>query len=192
MSKVASLDFPECVAVYNADNMINTSFVNIPNCLELTGDSFSGFTALTSINARRVQKIAGTGNIFCKCTSLEKLRLDNLNYINASAFRYCYNLKKVLFPKLYNMAGGTFNDCSKLESVYLFNSIVVSAINSTFFSRTPIVDSSFLGYYGSIYVPAQLISYYQNDKIWSYFSERFVGMAESEMQHIIDHFDNEE
>ena len=48
--------------------------------------------------------------------------------------------------------------------------------NATAFNNTPIKFSSYLGYYGSIYVPAELVSAYQTASNWSEYADRFVAI----------------
>jgi hypothetical protein len=44
------------------------------------------------------------------------------------------------------------------------------------FNFSPIMDSSYVGYYGSIYVPASLITAYKTSTYWSTISNRLVGV----------------
>ena len=80
----------------------------------------------------------------------------------------------------------TFYNCTNLQSVYLLGSSVCtfnindpqysSKINArTVFNNTPIQNSSYLGYYGSIYVPESLVEEYQNAPGWSALSERITA-----------------
>ena len=63
--------------------------------------------------------------------------------------------------------------------------------NAYVLSNTPMSNSVYLGRFGSIYVPSALLSDYQNDYIWSLFSNRIVGLTDEEIQDVIDHWDDD-
>lgn len=69
-----------------------------------------------------------------------------------------------------------FYSCRKLSSLYLMGSSVVSLGGTNVFTYTPMSVSTYLGYFGSIYVPASLLTAYQAARYWSVYSSRFVGV----------------
>jgi len=65
-----------------------------------------------------------------------------------------------------------------LLSLYILLSSVCVLAKSNAFNSTPIAGytTNTEGVYGSIYVPASLLSDYKAANNWSYFSSRFVGI----------------
>jgi hypothetical protein len=81
------------------------------------------------------------------------------------------------FPACTYIGSNAFKECYNLTSLYLTNSVVCTLNNSNAFSSTPIDGySASTGTYGSIYVPASLLTAYQSATNWTYFSSRFVGI----------------
>jgi hypothetical protein len=52
----------------------------------------------------------------------------------------------------------------------------IPSIANTTFVYTTLSLSSYLGYYGSIYVPASLLASYKTAQYWSQYSSRMVGI----------------
>jgi len=48
--------------------------------------------------------------------------------------------------------------------------------NSNVFSYTPVVDSSYIGTYGSIYVKSSMLDSFKTATNWSLYSNRMVGV----------------
>lgn len=86
------------------------------------------------------------------------------------------NLQKVSFPKCTAIKDNCFYNCASLKSVFLLNSQVCGLQNVDAFRYTPIADSSYLGYFGSIYVPSSLLNAYKTATNWVNYSNRLVGV----------------
>ena len=104
--------------------------------------------------------------------------------INSNAFSAC-GLQAITIAShpsgsVTNIKGGAFYSCTQLESVYLFHSSVCTLAAGAF-SRTPIASSSYLGYFGSIFVRASLLSAYQTATNWAAYSSRIVGLTDAEV-----------
>jgi hypothetical protein len=70
-----------------------------------------------------------------------------------------------------------FKNCIYLKSLYLMGSSLCQLYSSNAFASTPIGGySTYTSTYGSIYVPASLLTSYQTATNWTYFSSRFVGI----------------
>ena len=109
----------------------------------------------------------------------------------------CLSLSKALLENVDRIGLSCFGSCQKLESLYFphhhivnFETDQVIADASSMFYGTPMVNSALTGNYGSIYVPAVLLSAYQNDLDWSPLSDRLVGLTDEQFQNIIDHWDD--
>lgn len=53
---------------------------------------------------------------------------------------------------------------------------LIPSIGTNIFAYTPMSSSSYLGYFGSIYVPASLLASYKTATYWSQYSSRMVGI----------------
>ena len=161
-----------------------------PKLMSITGYCFQS----TKISTFDFTNIASIGqNAFAYCAQLEKININCASIIEMGTFANCVQMSKALLQA--NVVainnGDNFSNCQKLESVYMFAKVPVSTSMSTAFRNCPIASDSYLsGRYGSIYVPASLVSAYQNHSVWSWYRDRFVGMTDEEMQSIIDHWDD--
>lgn len=102
---------------------------------------------------------------------------DRVINIGSYAFAYCSSLTTASFPACTSISAYAFSKCYNLKSLYLTGSSLCNLSNSNAFSSTPIGGySASAGTYGSIYVPASLLTSYQTATNWTYFSSRFVGI----------------
>ena len=141
-------------------------------CSALTAASFP---AATTIGA----------SAFHNCRALTAASFPVCFYVSDYAFRSCTALKTVSFPALRSNSGfswGTFQSCYSLESVYLLGSVVGKATRSDVFASTPLSLSSYLGYFGSIYVRQSLLASWQTATVWTLYSSRFVGLTDAEIE----------
>ena len=67
-----------------------------------------------------------------------------------------------------------FSNCSNLSMFVIGTGYSSVCVLSTYniFENSPIEYSSYLGYYGSIYVPASLVDAYKTATNWTYYSSR--------------------
>ena len=133
-----------------------------------------GCKALTSINFPVCSYIGSEA--FSGCTALSSINLPACKTLMSNVFRNCTALTTISLPACTSINHAVFSGCTSLASLYLLGSSVVklSAVNT--FNSTPIRVSSYLGYYGSIYVPASLLATYQASTEWSLIKSRFVGV----------------
>jgi len=96
--------------------------------------------------------------------------------IGSYAFNGCTSLTSVDFPACTSIGSYAFLNCSSLTSLYLASISVASLTDNNAFYSTPMNDSSYLGYYGSIYVPASLIDSYKSAPNWSVYADRFAAI----------------
>ena len=154
LSNLTTISFPECTSI-GANvfyGCLNLSTVSFPECISIGYGAFSYCRGLTTIS-------------FPKCEQ-----------IGSFAFTNCSNLTIVSFPKCTNIGSQTFWYCINLRKIYLMGSSVVTINNSNAFYSTPISLSSYLGYFGSIYVPTSLLTSYKSALYWSAYSSRIVGI----------------
>lgn len=142
------------------------SSVFLPNCQIFADEAFAVCSALTNITLPECLSI-GYG-VFLEDISLEKASIPKCEYIGPLAFAYCSSLKE-----LYLLSESV---CELVEGSYQQYG------SSTVFYDTPIVNSSFLGYYGSIYVLPSMVDVYKAHSCWSIYSERITAFIDTEEQ----------
>jgi len=119
-------------------------------------------------------------NAFYNCQKLRSAELPAASWVGTSAFANCYSLSWASFARASHLMPSAFVNCSHLASLYLLSTTmcVLSGAASTFFAGTPMVDSSYLGYYGSIYVLPSLVATYKANASWKTFSDRITSYIE--------------
>lgn len=103
-------------------------------------------------------------------------------YLGAGAFAEMNNLAKVTFGiglsvtvPTNSYTAAVFASCHKLSKFILKSNTSLFSIYSTWFAFTPIQDSSYLGYFGSIYVPSSKYDAFLSASGWSFYSNRMVS-----------------
>lgn len=132
------------------------------------------------------------------------IRSDTQVYIGSYAFQNCSLLSKVLLSDLRNsiysyngnstywpyIGSYAFSNCSTLMSIYLFTNLSIDNLpiwnlsSSNAFDFTPITHSEYTGSYGSIYVQSKYLDSYKANVNWSWFSDRFVGLTDEEVEQV--------
>ena len=132
-------------------------------------------------------------NTFQNCYNLSYFYVKNLRNVFPNAFQNCSSLKSMVLITeswyYHNIYNNAFDGCISLESLYVLGEQNIAILSGTL-SNTPIADSSYLGYYGSIYVRASLLSSYQTATNWVQYSDRMVGVTDEEIENIIQSFEN--
>jgi len=159
-------------AFYSCTSLTSISF---PACTAIGDFAFVYCTSLTSISFPSCTTIGS--NAFSTCSGLVNLSFPSCTTIGKFAFAYCTRLTTVSFPSCTTIGSYAFQKCYKLISLYLTGSSYVALARSNAFSSNPIGGySASAGRYGSIYVPASMLSNYKTRTNWTYFSSRFVGV----------------
>lgn len=180
-------------AFYNC-SVLNT--INISNIFSVGNYTFQSCGSLISMNLPRVSSIGI--NAFFNCINLSEIKATYLNSLGQSALAGCSNLKNIDALTIDNIAYLALLNCSNLESIkacyidqsaiwnctHLSNIYLLTASSNAInianqLSTTPIGNSTYLGYYGSIYVPSSRVSVYQAN--YASYSERFTSLP-SEME----------
>ena len=198
-SKLTTVNFPvatsiEEYAFYACRSLTTTSFPKVTsigssvfyNCSSLTTASFPAvttignyaFQACTSLTTASFPAATSIGiYAFSNCNSLTTAGFPKATSIGNGALYSCRNLTTASFPKATSIGSYAFAYCYNLKSLYLTGSSICKLSASNAFSSTPIGGySSYAGVYGSIYVPASLLTSYKTATNWTYFSSRFVGI----------------
>lgn len=166
---------------YCFQNCLSLKYVSYPRVVTLSGSCFQGCINLSYVNfwGSKCSLNRIFSNAFYSCSALGSIMFgmdDSLYggncYIYPSAFQYCTSLSKVYIPH--------YSQASNIHALQNVNA----------FANTPLSDSTYLGYYGSIYVPESLYSSYITATNWAAYSERFVSVTEAEMEQIITDYNN--
>lgn len=180
----SSIDLTHCSYI-GSSAFSNTalSILSAPLISEVEVGAFNQCAALRSVDLPNCTNIKDNG--FRSCIVLGwfdenvsgSLSFPQVQFVGSTAFANCNNLSSISFPMLSSIYSGAFNSCYKLISLYLMGSSVCRLQNSSCFVSTPIGGySTSAGRYGSIYVPASLLSSYKTATHWSRLSSRFVGV----------------
>lgn len=139
----------------------------------------NAFQACSSITAAYFPSAKSIGvSAFANCTMLQSVSFPLASRIGSSAFWFCSSLSVASFPSLRSLYGSAFSGCSMLMSVYLLSTTMATLNNSNVFSNTPMLNSTYTGSFGSIYVPSSLLSSYKTANNWSYYSARITSYVE--------------
>lgn len=116
-------------------------------------------------------------------TNISMASLPECMILGPATFNRCTNLTSINLPKCKIIEEAAFSYCTKLSAVYLPSTEMChikewSGGIQTVFGQTPIVDSSYLGYFGSIYVPSNLVDTYKTDSEWSRYADRITSIIE--------------
>lgn len=180
------LDCPVCVSLFSRNRVVNTNLtagyyaevINFPLMSFYYASLFA--KNLSYFNCLYVSNLQIGDTKLSSITAYGNFSYGNWNdYSNPSMNS---NLSTI---KIYNQYFSWFASnnqayapCTGLESLYLYCSQV--GITATHLVNTPIATSSYLGHYGSIYVPSYYWSYYSSR--FSVLSRRLVSLTDEELE----------
>lgn len=168
-----SLDYSQ-IGSYVFASCYRLTTVSFPECTSIGANAFCNCCNLTTISFPECVSIGF--NAFGDCSNLTTVSFPKCTTINGYAFHICTNLSFISFPKCSFIGSQAFYFCKQLSQIYLTGSSVPFLSDSNAFSYTPISNSSYLGYFGSIYVPSSLVTSYKTAENWSIYSSRIVGI----------------
>ena len=183
-TKLSVVSMPLCQSI-NADafyNCLSLAAVNFPQCTSVATAAFLYCTQLSAVALPACKSVSARA--FENCIKLPNISLPLCSSIEYNAFAYCTGLSTFTYPS--NMSGAgylIFNGCTSLRSIYIPHSYVVKLLYSATaygcpFYATPIVQSSYLGTYGSIFVPASLVNAYRTSTNWITLKDRITAIPE--------------
>jgi hypothetical protein len=105
--------------------------------------------------------------------------------LGTNVFQNCTGLQTIILPVCQTLGYLTFSGCTKLEKVILPYSSVTKMTSAGIFNNTPLKNSTYLGYYGSIYVPASLVDAYKSATNWAGYKSRITAIPEETITFII-------
>ena len=101
---------------------------------------------------------------FAGCRDLTNIQAPMAEYINGNAFLSCITLEAVSFENVRSIGSNAFNGCTLLNSITLSRNLKCVLYNANAFSGTQF-DTTGTG--GTVYVPSDLVTEYQNDANWA-------------------------
>lgn len=201
VSAVGSYAFQGCSSLKTIQLSTDFSMVNagtFAGCTNLSdiGDvqlvkifsaAFQNCKALQTVNISSFINIIGD-NAFYGCTNLSQISgsfMISPSFTNTEehplgdcAFQGCSILESVTFAvneSLSDPPASLFYGCSRLSYVSLASATVAFPIEANCFYGTPMSTSSYLGKFGSIYVPSSRYTAFCNASGWSAYKARIVS-----------------
>lgn len=175
-SRLTDINFPKCSYIgHNAfkNTLIPSAYFPLAETIDI-----SAFFSCRSLSQAVFPICTNISNMaFNSCKALVDISAPNCIRIGQSAFQFCYELASASFPACETIGSYAFFNCSKLSQVFLLNSSIVQ-LETAVFNGTPIFNSSILGYFGSVYVPASLVDAYKSATNWSACSNRITAYGE--------------
>lgn len=177
-SSLSLVNLPKCKTTgqYAFQLCKELSVISLPACIALSGYIFSSCTNLKSVSLP-VCSIVGS-YAFIHCSSLTDISIPSCGTINRCAFSGCSNLPNIDLIKCSIIQSSAFYNCNKLSVLILRYSSVAVLSNSTVFQQTPMQYSSYLGYFGSIYVPTSLVDAYKSATNWATYADRITAITD--------------
>lgn len=178
-SNLTFISIPECnfIGSYAFSGAKKLATVYMPKIETIDEFGFWSCESITSINAPELVSVKA--GIFAGCTLLNDVSIPKCSFVNQAAFRSCANLSRISIPMCENIIGSSvFANCTTLEKVVLMSESVCLLSRTNAFASTPISNSSYLGYFGSIYVPASLVDSYKAATNWSAYADRITAYVE--------------
>lgn len=195
------VSLPKCTTIMSSAFHLCSSLqsVNAPNCTQI---DYYAFAACRSLSSAYFPKCMSIATCAFLSTPLVEANFPLCSIINNGAF-YDTSLTYANFPLCQTLLGSTtstrttfkcpittisfpnlttistgyvFYGCSQLMSIYLTNSVVCSLNTASAFNNTPIVNSTYTGAFGSIYVPASLLASYKAASNWKTISNRITSI----------------
>lgn len=118
---------------------------------------------------------------FSRMSLCSQIYVPQLTSCYYGTFNSCYKLQEIYLPNVSFISQSAFCNCSKLSAIYLLSNSVVNLSNSNAFISSPMNYSSYLGTFGSIYIPESLYESYCSATNWVFWSSRFATMTEEEI-----------
>ena len=183
-SRLSSIDAPKTKTIegYAFSQCFSLAKISFPSATSIGASAFYQCSAVSDVSLPEVTRIEAAA--FFSCMSMSSINLPKLSSCASTAFMNCNHLQTFIAGQAAaatTIYSGAFRGCVALESVYLLGASKASIQNSSVFYSSPIASSSYLGHFGSVFVPASLLSEYKSYGAWSYFSDRLVGLTDEQI-----------
>ena len=178
--EIEGVKIPDSVTIVGEEafkDCTNLSSASFSNCMVIPYEAFAGCSNLSEVSFPECKVVYSRA--FNQCYSLNAISLPMCSTIYGEVFRDCTNLTKAYIPLCGNIPHSTFLNCQSLSQLIVGTSLskICYLADTGALSSTPIAKSSYLGYFGSIYVPDSLVLEYRSAKYWSTYSSRITGVS---------------
>lgn len=181
-SNIDTFDAPVCTSLWIGalQYCSNLRVVNLP-MVDYTGGvyaygAFSGCKSIQKMTIGTVDNRVFSSTYAGFYSTLKYVKINYWTDIPYSTFIQCTELETAHFPLCSGSVGSyAFSGCSKLKTLIL-DADTVPTLYSTAFNNTPISNSSYLGYFGSIYVQASMVEAFKTATNWSIFADRITSI----------------
>ena len=175
-TKLAYISFPVCTSIKQTAfvNCTSLTILNFPECTKVNPSAFSGCGNVTSISFPKCTTIENAG--FSGCYNLTQAVLPSCTSIAGNGFRSCTSLAMISLPLVESIGTSAFASCRYLESAYIgleYSSVPYLATGV--FVGTGMSISTYIGHFGSIYVPASLVDAYKSATNWIAYADRITS-----------------
>ena len=147
--------------------------VSFPSVTIIGNYAFQDCSALTTVSFPSATNIGY--HAFQNCSALTTVSFPSVTIIGYCAFQNCSALTTVSFPNATSIGTSAFYGCRALTTAVFLASSVAVLGNVSAFRSTPMSNSTYTGSFGSIYVPASLVSDYKVAANWSAFAARITA-----------------
>jgi hypothetical protein len=169
------------VSFPKVNNLKGSTFINcglesieLPLCSSAGYAEFQSCNSLTKADLPLILRLEMS--FFESCTALMDVSIPSCSSLYSYAFKSCTSLSFLSLPALNNIYPSVFMNCTSLETLVLTSTTMVKLSNSNAFNNTPMNNSTYLGYFGSIYVPSDLVDSYKASTNWTYLSDRITSI----------------
>jgi hypothetical protein len=152
------------------------STVFFPKCQSIGERAFHSCASLTTVSFPQANWMGRYASM--NDAALKSAFFPLLTFIPSQAFQNCYSLQWASFPNASYLSVSAFLSCYSLRSLYLLSDSLCALHNSNALQSTPFTDSSYLGVYGSIFVPESLVAEYRENGVWSWYASRITAYGE--------------
>lgn len=162
----------------------SVSYIGVRGFFQNTSLITASFPLVTTLMA----------SAFAYCYSLTNVSFPKVQYLYSYCFQNCNSISSIYFPSALvvyrlgcsgltyakfdmasNFSTGVLYQCSHLSILDLTGVSSVPTLGTNPFYGTALSDSSYLGYYGSIYVPSSLYASFIAATNWAAYSARITS-----------------
>ena len=173
--ELSALNLPSATSIgqFAFEECRKLATVSLPVATTIAAYAFDNCSSLTNVSLPVATSIGQAA--FRSCRSLTSVYLPVATTIGSNAFGNCSILTGVSLPVATSIGSGAFYYCNSLSELYVLASSICTLGNTGALSYTPMSLSSYLGYFGSIYVPESLVNAYKTATNWSVYSARITA-----------------
>lgn len=166
VTKIGSSAFFECTDLED---------IYFPKCTQIDNEAFKSCKTLQKAEFSQCSIISN--GAFAGCSLLSEIIIPKCTQLGTAVFDGCLTLNSISLYVSY-ITTSAFRSCNSLESVYLLSDSITILSNVNAFVSTPLSIESYLGHFGSIYVPSSLVSSYKTANNWSKYADRITSYVE--------------